>query len=118
MFKRHKLEMIHFIVPLSTGRKLCYSMQGLDNCIQLYLTFPNKCLVIPENEIYRYHYHGIIVQPGHCKGECKPEDTRMIILASDRSFILHGSKTVNRLSSHCSNRKLNCFHSPGTGSDK
>ena len=96
---------LRFVVPLSNGQKLCYNMRGLDNLTFNLISHPliniNALLVIPENESSLITDAtimtdiGIMVQPDHCMGECKPEDiTRMIISASDRSFALYGSRTV------------------------
>jgi len=90
---------LRFVVPLSTGQKLCYSMQGLDNLtfslISHSLLQVNALL---ENENTGANFItdiGVMIQPDYCMGECQPEDiTKMIISASDRSVTLCGSKTM------------------------
>ena len=80
-------------------------MQGLENFALNLISHPtiniNGLLVIPENESGLFKDAtvitdiGIVVQPDHCRGKCRPKDiTEMIISASDRSFTLYDSKTV------------------------
>ena len=93
---------LRFVVPLSTGKNLCYKMQGLDNLVFNLISHPlitvNTLLITPENEsnlIADATFMtdiGIMVQSDYCKGGCQP--TRMLISAGDRSFNLYSSKTV------------------------
>jgi len=97
----------HFIVPLLSNQKFCYSMQGMAdfifNLVSDYFISINAYFVLPEEEKRpRFKEYatflgdiGILIrQDGH-KGKGQLEKmTKISISASDRSITVDNSKTI------------------------